>query len=63
MNPEPCPGVGLGFIPSKKSQNEIFLDGAPVVAGSLKPKWFAISSPVIVLLVGLPKKKQLNLNI
>jgi hypothetical protein len=24
MNPEPCPVVGLGFIPSKKSQNGIF---------------------------------------
>ncbi len=24
MNPEPCPGVGLGFIPSEKSQKGIF---------------------------------------
>jgi len=38
MNPEPCPGVGLGFIPCKKSQNGIFWDGALVGAGSLKPK-------------------------
>jgi len=35
--PRPCPKVTLGFIPSKKSLNGIFLDGAMVGAGSLRP--------------------------
>jgi hypothetical protein len=37
MDPEPCPGVGLGFIPSGKIPKGNFLDGAMVGAGSLKP--------------------------
>jgi hypothetical protein len=35
--PRPCPKVRLGFIPSRKSLNGTFLDGAMVGAGSLRP--------------------------
>ncbi len=44
MNPKPCPGVGLGFIPSKKilRLGWDYLDGALVGAGSLKPDYMRI---------------------
>jgi len=37
MNLEPCSGVELGFIPSKKIPKQDFLDRALMGVGPLKP--------------------------